>query len=372
MAHYMPILKCKQGEKKALSDLTPTVKNLVLPLVEIPPIPLKWLEGEEDPVIAKDIETHVAGQAESLAEAWGTDNPILVDGAFIEEEAALSDGCEPIERIFDDARDLDLQAVPVSGLTRHPDYVSAVAKIVKKDKRGIALRLVRADFADLKTFSDRLDDHLSKIGVHRKDTVLITDLGPIGVNEESALRVAAPAFFHAVPKIAEWKQFFFAGSAFPANLAGHAADTIIRVPRTEYTLWTFLHSKKETLSRMPSFGDYCVAHPDIAELDPRLMRMSPNIRYTASFQWVIAKGHAISRKSDAKKGKPLKDQYPELCKKIMGDPEWKNPSYSAGDKYIDQCAIKKVGPGSATTWRAVGTCHHIVLAANQVTKLLAP
>lgn len=370
MARYITILKGKQGERKALGDLTPSIRSQVLPLIEIPPIPLKWIDGDDEPVIAKDIETHVAGQAAGISDAWGTDEPILLDGAFVEDEATLADGSEPIERVFDDARDLGLRATPVTGIGRTKEYVEAVARIAKKDKRGVALRLLRADFADLKTLESRLNVHLNAIGVAPKDIVLITDLGPIGAHEESALQVAIPAFIYAIPRIGEWKQFFLAGSAFPANLAGHAADTVVRIDRAEWMLWTFLHSRRSTVARFPDFGDYAVAHPDIAELDPRLMRMSPNIRYTTELQWLVAKGHAISRKKDAKKGKPMKDQYPELCKKIMKDPCWSGPAFSAGDKYIEQCSIKKVGSGNATTWRAVGTCHHIVFAVRQVARVL--
>ena len=35
---YIPILKWKQGEYQALSELTPEIKKNIVPLFEIPPI----------------------------------------------------------------------------------------------------------------------------------------------------------------------------------------------------------------------------------------------------------------------------------------------------------------------------------------------
>lgn len=35
--HYVPILKWKQGEQKALEALTPAVRKGLTPLLEIPP-----------------------------------------------------------------------------------------------------------------------------------------------------------------------------------------------------------------------------------------------------------------------------------------------------------------------------------------------
>ncbi|PHQ78320.1 MAG: hypothetical protein COB69_10265, partial [Phycisphaera sp.] len=43
---YVPILKGKQGELKALSELAKKDKTDIMPLIEIPPVASKWNEGD--------------------------------------------------------------------------------------------------------------------------------------------------------------------------------------------------------------------------------------------------------------------------------------------------------------------------------------
>jgi len=65
----------------------------------------------------------------------------------------------------------------------------------------------------------------------------------------------------------------------------------------------FVRSKKKAVKRVPTFGDYAINHPILTEINPKLMLMSPNIRYTDSVNFVIAKGQAQPRK---KKSRPPK------------------------------------------------------------------
>jgi len=65
------------------------------------------------------------------------------------------------------------------------------------------------------------------------------------------------------------------------------------------------------------------------------MLMSPNIRYTDSVNFVIAKGQAAA--SEEKKADPeeaaaraklaLRSQYPILAAKIKAHPAWKGPRF---------------------------------------------
>jgi hypothetical protein len=129
-------------------------------------------------------------------------------------------------------------------------------------------------------------------------------------------------------------------------------------------------ASKKDLPRLPSFGDYAVAHPDHNEVDPRTMRMSPNLRYATDTGWIAAKGRYATKTPTTRKaaqGVSIHD----LCKRLVRRPEFYKAGYSWGDDFIDARSRGAGGPGNPTTWRLVGTSHHITLAGEQAAKMNA-
>jgi hypothetical protein len=159
-------------------------------------------------------------------------------------------------------------------------------------------------------------------------------------------------------------------------MMGQKTNSIEELEREEWLAWLSVRLKKKTVKRLPTFGDYAINHPLLTEIDPRLMMMSPNIRYTDSVNYVVAKGQAQPRK----KKKPTPEetaareklapnvQYPKLAAKLKEHSAWKGPKFSWGDDFIDRCSRKEC-VGNATDWRAVGTCHHIALVVKQLANL---
>ncbi len=110
------------------------------------------------------------------------------------------------------------------------------------------------------------------------------------------------------------------------------------------------------------FGDYAISHPVPKELDPRTMRMSASIRYTTESEWLVVKGRNVRQFGF--------DQYFALSKALVERPEFSGLSFSWGDQYIADCADGITGPGNATTWRKVGTNHHITLVTRELANLI--
>ena len=54
-SHYVPIVKGKQGELAALSKTDTKLMKHFTPLLEIPPIPPKYVEGQEEPIDRKSV-----------------------------------------------------------------------------------------------------------------------------------------------------------------------------------------------------------------------------------------------------------------------------------------------------------------------------
>ncbi len=255
--------------------------------------------------------------------------------------------------------------VPVIGLDRVKEYGQAVREAVSNDKRGCCLRLVESDLEALADLEAQVESLLDFIRVDASQVDLLVDFGPT-VPSRSALAYQ----INALPFLKKWRSLTVASSSFPLNMAEVAQNSIVEFERREWTAWTFLRSKRKTLVRMPTFGDYAINHPGLVEIDPRIMRMSPNIRYTAELNYVVAKGEAYSRKKDRtkKSGVAASDQYPKLAKMIMNHASWAGKKFSWGDTFIEACS-RRACVGSPTNWRAVGTSHHIACVVRQIASL---
>lgn len=85
--------------------------------------------------------------------------------------------------------------------------------------------------------------------------------------------------------------------------------------------------------------------------------MSANIRYATDTVWLVLKGTRI-KKNDV--------QFHNLCKVLVARPEYKGATYSWGDQFIKLCSERTTNPGNLTTWRQVGTNHHLTLVSEQI------
>jgi len=63
------------------------------------------------------------------------------------------------------------------------------------------------------------------------------------------------------------------------------------------------------------------------------------------------------------KGRNVKDygftQFHELSHNVVTSRYYSKPNLSYGDEYIQNCADKNVSTGNLSTWRQVGTNHHL-------------
>jgi hypothetical protein len=370
-SHYVPILKGKQGELNALQNTEPKLRKKFTPLIEIPPIPPAWPEGKSKPIPGKTIDEHVKAVSKAFAKALKGLPPFFLDGFYIELEDELENGSSPVDALFEALRSSKIPFIPVIGLDRVEDYADSVKSAIKIDKLGCCLRLVEADLQSLADLSNQIDGLLQVLSVPRDEVDLLLDFGS-KVPQKSAL----PFQIDALPSLEEWRTLTVASSSFPANMMSVKANSVEELEREEWLAWLFVRTKKKSVRRLPSFGDYTINHPVLTEINPKLMLMSPNIRYTDSVNYVVAKGQAQPRK----KKKPTPEetatraklapgvQYPKLASIIKAHSAWQSPKFSWGDDFIDRCSHKEC-VGNATDWRAVGACHHIALVVKQLANL---
>jgi hypothetical protein len=238
-------------------------------------------------------------------------------------------------------------------------FLAAVGEHVAGCDSGLCVRLTEADFDEDGDVEPgvRVDGLLHAVGLENlQQADLILDLANIGTDLGRATLVARAVIGQA-PRATEWRRLVLAAASFPENLSDVGAATTTALPRLEWELWERLQ-RRRGLRHDTLFGDYAIAHPVPTELDPRTMRMSASIRYTTPENWLIVKGRNVRQYGF--------DQYFELCRTLVRLAEYSGEGFSWGDGFIARCARGAAGPGNATTWRKVGTNHHLTLVAREL------
>lgn len=356
---YVPVLKGKEGEYGALEALPNDIRTRLMPLIEIPDVPYDYTnEGS-----AKSLDDHLSGTARRLKKCCQR-SPLFIDLPWFEGEERLSDGRIALAAVLSDCASQGVRAVPVVSRKKSADYLTAAGRYSAEADSGACIRLLVADFGediDVEAEVHRLLDGLGAADTSSIDLVL--DLEDLGLDTARAALVAR-SVFSMIPAKDEWRRIILVAASFPEDLSDVDAATVTTLPRREWDLWKTLQKRPGLLPRRDLiFGDYGIAHPVTKELDPRTMRMSASIRYTTTKNWLVLKGRNVRQYGF--------DQYFELCKELVTRTEYSGAPFSWGDRYISDCADGITGPGNATTWRKVGTNHHITLIADQIANLRA-
>jgi hypothetical protein len=353
-AHYVPILKGRDGEYGALQTLDAPIRQALTPLVEIPPVP--WDYEEEKP--AKTVDEHLKKVGQKIQRAWGPSRRLFVDLLWIANSERMVDGGHPVTDVFRSLRIHNIDAVPVVGLLRGDDYVQACREIVDEDNRGICMRIQREDFTDFEDLGAAIGEVLDRVDTTISSADLILDLRALTPDERNCSVNTLCTFVNRLPRLGEWRTFTLAATSFPQNLAGLPPSDSSSIPRQEWILWTGLSRRRNQIARIPTFGDYAISHPEPAEVYPRVMRPSASIRYACDNAWLIFKARNLR---DHGYG-----QFHQLCRLLVQRAEYSGKSFSWGDQYIDDCAAERVGTGNLTTWRKVGTSHHTAFAIHHL------
>lgn len=352
---YVPILKGKEAEYISLKELSEKHKARITSFIEVPSIPWDFIND----MPAKTIDKHLEKIPTKLEDCWGPERRCFIDLGMIPDEERIGDGRHPVSYILDGCREKGLQVIPVTGIGRDSRHQDAVRGAVAQDRRGICLRIINDDIEE---FGDGLEEEIdglaTDLDVSLNDTDLLIDLGEILPSQEGPIGVALRGILRTLPRAPEYRSLILAATAFPRDLGKFPSATISTTPRSEWTVWRRLAESPRSIPRLPTFGDYAIAHPEPVEIDPRIMQMAANLRYTGETEWIIVKGRTVKRYGF--------DQSHDLCRQLIGHHEYRGEDFSWGDAWIQRCANEEEGPGNATTWRKVGTTHHLTLVVEQI------
>lgn len=354
--HYVPILKWKLGEYQALSRLTPNVKDRIVPLLEIPAVGYDFEKHRS----SKSLDDHLSDFGRRLKSKWQA-RPAFIDVRLIAPSERMADGTHPLERLLTQSRSEGCHAIPVIALNSDSEYLQATATGKTIDSRGVCLRLQLEDF-DRSNLAGDIEAILRSVGASYADAHLVVDLGDKQFLPVTAFVQTLITAIRRLPALNRWCTFSVAGTSYPASLAAIDGAKLMR--RQEWSIYRALVRELGDDIRIPTFGDYAVAHPDPVELDMRLIKPFAKLRYTTPDDIYIAKGRAVRTSGF--------DQYRGMCQTVTRQPFFDGADFSDGDRYIFDCANGNEPTGNLTTWVWVSTNRHMARVVADVASFHGP
>ena len=349
--HYVPVIVWRQGEYQALMRSTLGVKSEITPLINVPPI--EW--DFEDGCLSKTLDVHLDKFARRVDDKWGKE-PCFVDIHLVDEPRVMGDESHAVEKIFSDMRDRNLHAIPVIHPSSDDETKAATRAVVAADRQGLAVRISLAELAS--GIDNKLEEVLDTLGdVSIDETDIILDLGTPNFHPLDDLANLLWNLIDGSEQIKIARTFTVVATSFPESM-GSLTKYTQSVSRDEWLLYKRLVALANDGRRIPTFGDYSIAHPNIPRIDMRIVKPSATLRYTVDDAWVILKGDNVRDHGF--------QQYAEMCQNMKSDDDFMGDDYSYGDDYINKCGAGTASTGNLTTWRCVGTNHHFAKVVDDI------
>ncbi|HET8661270.1 MAG TPA: beta family protein [Micromonosporaceae bacterium] len=349
---YLPILKGRQGEFNALGEVAPVTREYIVPLIEANPP-----SDRDDP---KVIRENINKCAAKLGNVWGGQDAFL-DSVHLDLGMDLG-GHGATYALCRGAEEWNIRAVPVLRLDDPELARNDVRRLSEEAGRGVCVRLVGEDIdADPDDLQDAFSEFFRACRLEKSDADLVLDAAV--VDSEIAARGAARvmgSLLRDLDDIVDWRSVTVASGAFPIDLSAYDPWVIGERSRFDADMWAHVRNRRR-LARSPGYGDYAVAHPSVSTTSVSFSP-APQLRYTTADQWLILKG----RRNDPAGNQ----QFYDVCERISRDPRFVGAALGAADARIAH--PRRHGPGNATTWRQIGTTHHLDFVVRRITTLGEP
>jgi hypothetical protein len=352
---YVPIIKWRQGEYQALWRLTDATKDRTVPLIEITPPDFDF----ETWTPSKTIDEHLAPFATRLHKKWGA-RLALLDCGLLDPAATMHGGKHPMLYLCEQAFAQNAVIVPVVKLTSDGAYRAAVATAQAMMQTGVALRCSLEEAMDTATFDAGIGVLLHQLDVALEDCDIVLDLEAPTWEPQSVLVGIVSAALKGSSAMAGARSITVAGTSFPASMAD-VTGPLQFWPRREWSFYQAVLASLGENDRIPGFGDYAIAGHGFAQGDMRLLKPAATIRYTCDDGWIIAKGSNVRDNGFG--------QYRHCSGNVTSSPRYLGATYSPGSSYIDACRSGTASTGNLSTWRWVGSNHHITKVVNDLATL---
>src|SRR6266446_6176580 len=307
---YFPVLRWKQAERIALSQLTADVRRRVAPIIEFLP--------KEFDVTALEMSSAKAATQLAQTSGWETDKPVLLDFHLLGDETAM----KVIPILSRNAKNYGVDASLVTGLSHLPSFYAAISSGARATGFDVTLRVHPYELRQAGSPS-LVIEKLAEIGTQPRSVHLVLDF--------QALFDARPNIASALDtlrRIGSWKSITVLLGAFPKDL-----------------------SDVEKNSQQGVYEEHEGQH----------LNFSASIRYTADEGWIVMRGEGVLNEDG-----PGYAQWPANAQLLCVREEFSGGDYCAGDRYIEIMSEQTSLTGTAKDWLAAGINHHMTFVVQQI------
>lgn len=332
---YVPILKCKMGEQKALAQLTPDVQSQIKPLLVIP---------HSDATTKRPIH--------EIFQSFWPDKEFFFQ--FMPEW--YDENMEQFPHLFEnEAASLihEASGTPVFDLSSI-DYIENWNGLTKN---GIAIRLRNNELGEITTI---LNPFMESGKIKKNETDLILDLQFFSPDDLFATTSVLKAVFSELNNASHYHSIIIASTSFPKPTQTMKNELIYRFDRMENKIHELALNLAAEYEFHYLFSDYGIT--DIEDI-AFVLGMSPNfkIKYSSIEHYLYIKSYSLKR------GGLDIQNVRKLSKLLVNDIEYSGPDYSWGDYNIYQIAEGlSLSPGNLTTWLSYSMNHHITLISKNL------
>lgn len=351
--HYVPILRWKEAERTALSQLHESDSIFITPLIEL--VPENFIRKDrKGKIIILNTDGVINEIVRQIYQSWG-ERPFFIDQWLLTPTIIKQDTSYILEMLGECAIIHNLSLIPVTGLSRDVLYQESVKKVLGIHHQGACLRLFIDDFK-----SPTLKKDIDKL-------VVLLNLPPESLDIIVDFRITdqPPQKFDAIyskmPSVEKWRNLIIASGAFPEDLSKLHKNDVHYLERTDWISWKDQVTSK-SLPRIPIYSDYTIQHARYIRREGQAYP-SASIRYTSDDYWLIMRGEAIKRDG------PGPAQWQANAMLLCDMPEYCNHTFSEGDKYIKEISLQRKETGNTTTWLIAGINHHMTFAVHQIANL---
>lgn len=349
--HYVPVLRWKLGEQKALEQLSENIKTHITPLIELVPSEFGGKKIRRDTGLANRISNTVA----QVLKCWGR-SPFFLDVGHLDGSFRPAN----VDRILTElglemARNSILM-IPTVSPTFLEDHISAVKQTMHSCENCVCIRIpIETTDVNIGHVCKKV---LSLIDVPESNIDLVLDL-----KSNTALIPRIGTIINNIPKVSSWRTVTLTSGAMPVDLSDFPQG-ISEHPRLDWLGWNSYVLPNQTLMRIPTFSDYTIRHSEYSQTSG-ILRTSASVRYTSTGYWLILRGEWLNKPD----GLGYKQYYGHSML-LAKRPEYCGENFSAGDQLISQKSKQEGRTGNTTTWIQIGVNHHLTLVVDQISKLV--
>jgi hypothetical protein len=149
-------------------------------------------------------------------------------------------------------------------------------------------------------------------------------------------------------ELGQWRRIIIEATNYPEHNPAPDNGSIL-VRRREWINWRAMIQSDRSLAKVAMFGDYGADHAKMRFKGGSIP--IHHLRYAAFDQWLVVRGGAPTAMGDG--------TIHQVASAIVESRAFAGETFSAGDEFIYDCALRRITGGTPTDWRKANMNHHI-------------